>query len=578
MSTNWSQTLLVAEKHLSRGKITAAIDEYRKLVTWDPTDLTTLNRLGDLYARAGLNQEAKRIFSRVADGYRYQGFTLKAIAVLKKLLRIDPSDLESAGGLAECYLAQGLAGDAGRQYNEIATAYERAGQEQKALAACQRLAEIDPSNTSLLMTLGDRWLAEGLKEKAHTNFIAAADQYSRQADDERALHAYLKAQRLHPDEHRTLAAIASICTASGQLDKATPILCAALERNSNDAELYRILGSAYLSAGRLDDAERTFHGLLALDGGEYRNLMIVGEKFLEGGDLDRAVEQIDGIVDLLIANRTEQEAVEFLRKVLDCDPEHLGSLRMLAMIFRRVREDFSLAPTLKALADSAMRRDDRDEAIDALTELCSLEPHAESHRVALQSLGVDAPAISFATYAATKGAWECSTPNVGGEADAIGLATAETKRPRLAQYSFVAANDLDRHPSLSHKAASLLPNSKEPIELVTTRDRRRSSRVRVRVPIVVISETGGWREFTETLDVGAAGLRLRLAHPTPPLTALRVSLEMGKWPDTVPKSWAMNATKCVVRYCRSEGGQSSLIGVELPDRFEQTPGVTFVSG
>jgi len=27
-------------------QITGAIEEYRKLVTWDPTDLTTLNTLG----------------------------------------------------------------------------------------------------------------------------------------------------------------------------------------------------------------------------------------------------------------------------------------------------------------------------------------------------------------------------------------------------------------------------------------------------------------------------------------------------------------------------------------------------
>lgn len=111
-----------------------------------------------------------------------------------------------------------------RQYAEVAEAYERAGREDKALDAYQQMAEIDSSNTSLLMTLGERWQREGLKQRAHASFTAAGCEYSRQGDEERALAAYLKAQAALPDEPKTLATIASVCAARGQAGIAIPIL------------------------------------------------------------------------------------------------------------------------------------------------------------------------------------------------------------------------------------------------------------------------------------------------------------------------------------------------------------------
>src|SRR6266487_1588370 len=186
MRVDCSKTLRTAERHLSRGRITGAIEEYRKLVNWDPSDLTTLNTLGDLYARAGLYEEAKRIFSRVAQGYRHQGSTPKAIALLKKLLRIDPTDLDSAAQLADYYLAQGLRGEASRQYADVAYACRCAGREAKALHAYQRMAEIDPSNKSLLMALdrGEHRNLPGVGEKFLENgdLDRAAEQIDRFVD------------------------------------------------------------------------------------------------------------------------------------------------------------------------------------------------------------------------------------------------------------------------------------------------------------------------------------------------------------------------------------------------------------
>ena len=403
MSLNKSKSLRTAEKYVLQGKIPAAIDEYRKVVDADPSDLTTINTLGDLYVRAGKIQDAILNFSRIAESYREGGFTLKAIAMLKKISKLDPTNVETAMKLANLYSQQGLLVEARQQYLQVADAYARAGQTRKALEAYQRIADLDPSNTSVRMKLGEIYSRENMPEQSHEAFIMAGAEFLRKGDAEQALNANLKAIAINPESRQGLTAIATIYTQQGQADRAISILCDAFERSPGDVELLTILGRTYLSAGLMDDAERTFLSLVELDRNRYHYLLEVGRRFHQMGNLDRAAEQIDGCLDVLISKREEDKAIEFLRRVLDRDMNHIGSLKRLAQIFLRIREDHNLIATLNSLAEAAMRKGEDEEAIAALKELARLEPDEPIHLQRLYNLGVkdiveaDSPDVIRAT-------------------------------------------------------------------------------------------------------------------------------------------------------------------------------------
>lgn len=388
MSLNKSKALRTAEKYALQGKIPAAIDEYRKVVSADPGDLTTVNTLGDLYVRAGRIQDAISNFSRIADSYREGGFTLKAIAMLKKISKLDPTNIETAMKLANLYSQQGLLVEARQQYLHVADAYARAGQTRKALEAYQKIADLDPSNTSVRMKLGEIYSREGMTEQAHEAFIMAGAEFLRKGDGEQALNANLKAIMINADSRQALTAIATIYTQQGQTERAINLLCEAFERNPGDVELLTILGRTYLSAGMMDDAERTFLSLVELDRNRYHYLLEVGRRFLQIGDLDRAAEQIDGCIEVLIAKREEDKAIDFLRRVLDREMNHVGALKRLAEIYLRIREDHNLVATLNSLVEAAMRKNDDKEAITALKELARLEPDEPLHLQRLYNLGV----------------------------------------------------------------------------------------------------------------------------------------------------------------------------------------------
>jgi tetratricopeptide (TPR) repeat protein len=403
MSLNKSKSLRTAEKYVLQGKLPAAIDEYRKVVEADPNDLTTINTLGDLYVRTGRIQDAIRNFSRIADSYREGGFTLKAIAMLKKISKLDPTNVETAMKLANLYSQQGLLVEARQQYLQVADAFARSGQAHKALEAYQKIADLDPSNTSVRMKLGEIYSREGMREQAHDAFVMAGSELLRKNEFDQALTANLKAIAINPDSRHALTSIASIYTQQGQAERAINLLCEAFERSPGDVELLTILGRTYLSAGWMDDAERTFLSLVELDRTRYHYLLEVGRKFLQMENLDRAAEMIDGCLDILIAKREEDKAIDFLRRILDQDLDHLGALKRLAQIFLRIREDHNLIATLNSMVEAATKKNDNEAAIQALKELARLEPDESQHFERLKKLGVgdvsfaDVPSVVPAT-------------------------------------------------------------------------------------------------------------------------------------------------------------------------------------
>src|ERR671918_565034 len=153
MAFEKAKVLKAAEKFLSQGKINAAIKEYRQIVDNDLDDLTTLNILGDLQARAGHKDEAISCFLKIADHYREQDFRLKAIAMYKKIEKLKPSDPPIAKRLADLYAAQGLIAEAGKAYCEAGGSLLENSQFEESLAAYSKARDLQPHDPEALKGL-----------------------------------------------------------------------------------------------------------------------------------------------------------------------------------------------------------------------------------------------------------------------------------------------------------------------------------------------------------------------------------------------------------------------------------------
>jgi tetratricopeptide (TPR) repeat protein len=388
MTFNKAKALRQAEKHVQQGKINAAIEAYSKIAEFDPADLTLVNTLGDLLVRAGRIEIAVVNFTMIAENYRENGFTLKAIAMFKKISKLNPQNVDISLKLASLYSQQGLLVEARQQYLLVADSHARTGKSEKALEVYQKIADLDPENTAVRLKLGETYLRENMREPAHDAFVAAGSELIKRGKHSEGLKACLQALEISPDSKDALTVVSEAYIHLGQPERAIELLQTAFEKNPSDVDLITILGRTYLAAGMMNEAEGTFTTLVQLDKSRYEYVLEVGRKFAELGQLDRAAEQLDACVDVLISRREEDRAIDFLQDLLAKDVDHLPSLTRLADIYARIREDHNLISSLETLADVAIRTQQADTAIETLKRLIGLEPENPSHRARLQQLGV----------------------------------------------------------------------------------------------------------------------------------------------------------------------------------------------
>ena len=78
-----------AQKLLQKGKLKETIATLDEVISVDPTDFRVLLKKGELESRIGDNESAKASYTQVAEQYSQDGFYLKAIAIYKKILKLD---------------------------------------------------------------------------------------------------------------------------------------------------------------------------------------------------------------------------------------------------------------------------------------------------------------------------------------------------------------------------------------------------------------------------------------------------------------------------------------------------------
>jgi tetratricopeptide (TPR) repeat protein len=433
MSFNKAKSLKAASKYVQQGKYEAAIEEYRRIVQADPADVTTFNTLGDLYSKVGHGGEALRCFMHVAENYRANGFNLKAIAMLKKVSKLDPANVEVGLKLAALYAQQKLIVDARHQYLAVAEHYLREGQPQRALDIYQKVADLDPENTSIQIKLAEAYLREGQPEQAYEAFVAAAGEMRRQRKEEEALEVYLRALSANPRGQLALSSVINLYIQRNDIPNAVSLIERLLQERPSDAELLILLSRVHQTRHDLEKAEAAIARALSSDPARYQYALDLAALFLQRGDLDGALRQYDRVAGLLAEYREDEKGVLLLREVLGQDAHHFGALERLAAVYSQTHEDHLLIETLNTLAEAAMHQGRSQVAVSALGQLLQLEPDEIHHRRRLRLLGLSddevqqlhAPALGAAQEGAQFAEPQPATPPADPVSVSVGEAGAE---------------------------------------------------------------------------------------------------------------------------------------------------------
>ncbi len=376
---NKTKLLRDAEKYVLQGKIPQAIAEYLKIIKADPSDVLTLNTVGDLYLRQGKVSEANSYFSQVAESYARNNFFLKAIAVYRKILNADPANIEINLTLASLYLKQGQNVEARSLYMRVAELCAKEGKTRDSRDAYEKVVEIDPQNHAVQLRLAEIHLAEGSKDKAQANFAGAARAQVKAGDVKGAMASFRRALQLSPLDVDSMRGFLDACIQLGDVGPALEQLRKSLAIVPDNVSLHEMLAHACLASKDPDGALAALQFVFAQDDSRYQDFIPVSKAFLDGGDNDMAAACLDPIIPTLITRRETEKAVQAYNLILEANATHILTLTKLASIYSATNDQNRQLDVLDRIAGCYLSLQSPREALEYLDKLLALSPASEKH-------------------------------------------------------------------------------------------------------------------------------------------------------------------------------------------------------
>jgi tetratricopeptide (TPR) repeat protein len=384
MAIQRDKIIASAEKLVAKGKIEPAIKEYERLLDDNPSDVNTLNRIGDLWVRINRNDEAVKVFSRIADHYSKDGFFLKAIAIYKKINKLDPSKLDIYAKLADLYGKQGLAMEAKSQYQVLADYYLKHGDPGNALAIYRKISELDPNSINVHVKLADLYSQNNQTKEALKEYDRVGRMLLKRGMLDEAVQVFKKALKIDAGNIELVESLVTALLEAKDYDNAIQIVQASIESSTDNPRLLAIYGRILITKGDMNGARAALERAHARDANDVSVREALSDLYVRIGNADGALEMLSPIVEKALGRGERATAVEMLNRLLRVDAGHTPTLERLVAVYSRLNEETNILSTMSSLAEAHVAKGHYEKAADVLEKLIQREPQNSQHRTKLQ--------------------------------------------------------------------------------------------------------------------------------------------------------------------------------------------------
>jgi tetratricopeptide (TPR) repeat protein len=183
-------TIARAHEYVAAGQFAKAVATWRELLDGSPTDANVYNTIGDLCLKNKMTADAVEAYSKAARFFLQEGFHLKAIALYKKILKLDPDRADICTMLGDLNVVRGLMNNAIADYLAGAKVYVQKGHNTNALTLFRKIMKVDPSNMDIRLRMAELCRKEKLTEGAIGEYLTVGEEYQRlgRTNEARALY------------------------------------------------------------------------------------------------------------------------------------------------------------------------------------------------------------------------------------------------------------------------------------------------------------------------------------------------------------------------------------------------------
>ncbi len=239
-----------AAKLVAKGAYDKAIKEYQKILDADPKEVRVLQKMGELYQKKNDNEQAALFFTKVAESYSTDGFFLKAVALYKQVLKLNPNLIEVNLRLAELHQQLQLMSEAMAYYQIVANHHDKAGDSKSSLDTLKKMVDLDPENVASRIKLAELYAREKLENEAGVEFKRAAEYLKRHNRIEDYLRVAERISALEPQDLDLARELAEAYLAKRDQKRALAKLQVCFKADARDVNTLRLLGTAFQGLGQ----------------------------------------------------------------------------------------------------------------------------------------------------------------------------------------------------------------------------------------------------------------------------------------------------------------------------------------
>jgi len=297
---------------VQQGQPEKAIAEYRLILDVDPSDTSLCNTLGDLYLQVGATSEATACYLKLVDVLKAEGLIFRAIAVYKKILKLNPDNLSAVRACADLYATEGLRAEAKHLYLMEAERLLKSGLDKQALEAYERLVGVDPGDTAGAAKLASLLAREGRRSEAADLLGRLAQECRAQRRLENARTLYRQMVEIAPGAFTGWYCLGRMEFERGQFQDAEEHLRRAAEIDASSPLPHLLLGHVYEQQKQLDRAKAAWRTVLEFDPTHQEVHHRLGLLCLNEGDTEAAVKEFDAAAHSLGESGELERAIVLL--------------------------------------------------------------------------------------------------------------------------------------------------------------------------------------------------------------------------------------------------------------------------
>jgi len=249
-----------AEKAVVKGQYDKAMESFEQLLKADPYDAKVLNRAADILLKKGDNAKGIEYLSRLGESYTRDGFFSKAVAIYKRILKIDNgATKESLVGmhekLADLYGQLGLISDAMSHFSIVVDVYDRMADHESLLNVLKKVSDLDPYNIDSQLKLAELFRSQNRDEESDETFQRLTEHVNAKGHMPDVLRVYERWVELSPTNVQRLSELVDAYIRVNEPKKALAKIQLAFRADPRSPEVLELLSSTFSALKQPDKAK-----------------------------------------------------------------------------------------------------------------------------------------------------------------------------------------------------------------------------------------------------------------------------------------------------------------------------------